>query len=421
MTATSTPTSAPPLSSWARWSTVWLLCLGVIIAYIDRSQIAVAIAGKDFNNYFGLTPADRGLIGSVFAWTYAALQIPAGLMVDRWGVKKPYAVLFAAWCLVAAAMGRATTFWQLIGLRLLLGVGEAVVTPASIRWIRFNVPERLRGTALGIYMSGTKYGPGLGALLSTWLYTQYGWRTMFVALGVGGLLWLVPWWWLVRDNDRELEQATTRGDAVPNLPFSEAWKTPLLWGILVGTFCYNYFVFFSTTWLPSYFAQHRKLSLQDSGFFSFVSFSGMATIAIAAGFAADMLIARGWNAVKVRKGFTIAGFLIASTELLGALSDSHTVALTLAIVSLGGLGLATANYWALTQTMLPGVAVGSIAGAQNTASNLAAAVAPLLTGWLIQWTGNFLAPMYAICGFLVLGLTMYLFVVQEKYAPKPRG
>jgi len=141
----------------------------------------------------------------------------------------------------------------------------------------------------------------------------------------------------------------------------------------------------------------------------------MATVAILAGWAADKLIARGWNAVKVRRNFTVAGFVVASSEIFGAMSDSNDFALIMAIVSLSGLGLATANYWALTQTLLPGAAVGSIAGAQNTASNLAGATAPLFTGWLISATGKFDAPMYAIWGFLLLGIGMYTLVVREKY------
>jgi MFS transporter, ACS family, D-galactonate transporter len=142
----------------------------------------------------------------------------------------------------------------------------------------------------------------------------------------------------------------------------------------------------------------------------------MATVAILAGWAADKLIARGWNAIKVRRGFTIAGFVVASSEIIGAMSDSNDFALIMAIVSLSGLGLATANYWALTPTLLPGAAAGSIAGAQNMASNLAGAMAPLITGWLMTATGNYEAPMYAIWGFLLLGIAMYALLVREKYA-----
>jgi MFS family permease len=103
--------------------------------------------------------------------------------------------------------------------------------------------------------------------------------------------------------------------------------------------------------------------------------------------------------------------------VVGAMSSSTSVAVFFAVVSLAGLGLATANYWALTQTLLPGAAVGSIAGVQNCASNMGGVVAPLLTGWLKQVSGGYAVPMQAIWVFLIAGIGAYLFLVRPKYAP----
>ena len=389
----------------------------MIIAYIDRSNLAVAVADSSFKSFFQLTNTASGTLNSAFFWTYALLQIPAGFLVDRFGVKKPYSAFFVFWCAISAFTAAAGSMWQLIAIRLLLGVGESLVTPASLRWIRFNVPERSRGTALGIYMAGTKFGPAVGAPLAAKLIGIFDWRMMFIVLGIGGLVWLAPWFLMVRDDDRQLEAALARKTAQPGMPFREVLKRPVLWGVLVGTFCYNYFVFFSMTWLPTYFKEHRHLSLEKSGAYTGFSFAGMATVAILAGWAADRLIAKGWDAIKVRKAFTIAGFVVASSEIFGAMSSSNEVALTMSIISLSGLGLTTANYWALTQTMLPRAAVGTIAGAQNAASNLAGAAAPLITGKLVDMTGNYEAPMQAIWGFLLLGIAMYVFVVKQEKQP----
>jgi MFS family permease len=143
-------------------------------------------------------------------------------------------------------------------------------------------------------------------------------------------------------------------------------------------------------------------------------------VAALAGWAADLIIRRGYNPINVRKGFTICGFLVACTELLGAQADSLAVALFFAVFSLSGLGLATANYWALTQTLVPGSAIGRIAGVQNCAASIAGIVAPLLTGWLKQQTGSYEAPMQAIWLFLLAGVASYLFLVRQKYAPSFR-
>jgi ACS family D-galactonate transporter-like MFS transporter len=172
--------------------------------------------------------------------------------------------------------------------------------------------------------------------------------------------------------------------------------------------------------MPAYFVEQRHLSLSKMGLYTFFSFGGMAAMAALAGWAADLMIARGGNPVTVRKWFTIAGFAVACTELIGAQSSSVNVALFFAVLSLSGLGLATANYWALTQTLIPAAAIGRISGVQNCSASVAGIVAPILTGWLKQNTGSYEAPMQAIWFILILGVLSYLVMVREKYAPRAR-
>jgi MFS family permease len=390
----------------------------MIIAYLDRTNLSVALAAPEFRAIFNLSDNDRGLLNSAFFWSYALLQIPAGYMVDRWGVKKPFALGFLAWSLISAGTALASSFYQLFGLRLLLGAGEAVVTPAGMRWIRYHVPEKQRGLAVGIFFAGAKIGPAIGAPVAVWLMRLYGWEGMFLVLGLGCLVWLIPWMTLVKDDDRAIEAQAARAPGATNVAFGRVMNSPAMWGILIGTFCYNYFNYFCMTWLPAYFVERRGLSQEAMGEFTMYAFGSMAIVATAAGFAADRLISGGRDPIRVRKAFTLAGFLVASTEIFGALSDSNTVALTMAVISLAGLGLATANYWALTQTLMPGAAIGRVAGAQNMASNLSGIAAPIITGWLKEWTGSYDAPMIAICFFLLLGLSSYLFLVRPKFVPK---
>jgi ACS family D-galactonate transporter-like MFS transporter len=141
------------------------------------------------------------------------------------------------------------------------------------------------------------------------------------------------------------------------------------------------------------------------------SFSGMAITTIISGWMADRIITGGADAVKVRKTFTIVGLLLAATEVFGATAQSAEVALFFAVFSLAGLGVATANYWALTQSVIPGNAIGRISGVQNMASNLAGVAAPIATGWLIDSTGSYEAPMQAIGGLLIAGAMAYWLLV----------
>lgn len=393
----------------------------MMIAYFDRENLSVALADKEsatsLPNSLQLTDSHRGTLNSAFFWSYAVLQIPAGWVVDRYGVKFPFAIGLVFWSLTSAATALAGSMRQLLGLRVLLGVGESVTTPAGMRWIRFHCPESQRGLAVGLYMAAAKLGPGIGAPIAAWLIAHSGWRWMFVALGLGGLVWLAPWLKLVANDDRQIEAAQVREAPATRVPFLKVIASPVIWGTVIGTFCYQYFVYFCMTWMPAYFVDRHGLSLKSSAWYTMFSFIGMATVATLAGWAADRLIARGGDPVRVRKAFTIAGFLVASTELIGAYSDTASVSLFFAVFSLSGLGLTTANYWALTQTLIPGAAVGRIVGIQNCAANLPGIVAPLLTGWLIQTTGSYTAPMQAIWLFLLAGVASYLFLVRAKYAP----
>jgi MFS transporter, ACS family, D-galactonate transporter len=389
-----------------------------IIAYVDRTNLSVALASKEFKDFFRLTDVQRGDLSSAFFWSYAFLQVPIGALADKYGVKYPFAISFLIWSVVSAATGWATSLWQLFAFRILLGIGEAIITPGSLRWIRLHIDEKQRGLAIGLFFAGAKLGPAIGAYTAAVLIDAYGWREMFIILGLGCLVWLGPWLFFAKDDDRQLETAAQKQSNAPSVSFGAVFKTPAIYGIIIGTFAYNYFNYFCLTWLPAYFVEHWHLSKQDMGLFTAFSFTGMAIVAILAGLAGDRLIARGWDPIKVRKGFTVAGLAVASTEVFGVMSGSRDIALTFAIISLTGLGLATANYWALTQSLMPGAAIGRIAGVQNFASNLSGIVAPIVTGRLIALTGSFEAPMIAILVILMAGIAAYVFLVRPKYAPQ---
>ncbi|HET9319123.1 MAG TPA: MFS transporter [Bryobacteraceae bacterium] len=405
-----------PVHSSRRWTIIALLNAGMIIAYVSRSNLPVALALPDFIKSFHLSDVDRGTLNSAFFWAYAALQIPAGWIVDRYGVKWPYALSFLFWCIASAGTVFTRSVAQLTALRVILGVGESVVAPASYKWIRFNFEEKERGLAVGLYMAGTKIGPAIGPPLAVWLIVHYDWRMMFLILGLGGLVWLIPWIALVQNDARRPAKDESKAPASP-IGFGRLLASPVVWGTVIATFCYMYFVYFCMTWMPAYFVEQRHQSLAKMGLYTFYSFAGMAVMAALGGWAADWMIRRGGNPVTVRKWFTIAGFVIACTELIGARASSLTMAVTFAIISLSGLGLATANYWAITQTLFPAATIGRMAGVQNCAASVAGIVAPIASGWLKQRTGSYEAPMNAIWIVLIVGILSYLTMVREKYAP----
>jgi MFS family permease len=394
----------------------------MIIAYFDRVNLSVA--KLPMADEFGWSETQFGWALSAFFWSYTLLQIPSGILVDRYGVRLPYIIGFLLWSLSSAAMAVTSTVGMLIALRLLLGVGESVVTPASHRYIRMHFAEEQRGLAIGIYMAGTKIGPALGFPVAAYLVTAYGWRMMFILMGGLSLFWLIPWMgWVKKDDVAALPQAAKNvAKGSPGQQRVSAWgimRSPVMWGVIVGTFCYMYFVYYYMNWIPTYFKRQHGMSINDSAWFGMASFAGMAVVAIVAGWAADLFIKRGYDAINVRKVFTVGGFVCASAQTLSLFTDSTSVEIFLTIFSLSGLGLATANYWALTQSLIPGGSIAMVVGIQNTAANMAGIVATALTGWMVDATGSFDTPIRMIGVWLVIGTACYLLLVRRKYAPKP--
>jgi MFS family permease len=401
------------------WAIVVLLALGLMISFVDRTSLSSALADKGFVAHFGLTSIERGWLNSAFFWSYGLMQMPMGWVVDRYGVKWPYTICFVLWCAAAAATGLVTTLGALILMRLLIGVAEAVVVPATYRYLANNFEESQKGTALGIFSIGGKMGPALGAPIAAWIIVNHSWQAMFIATGLVGLVWLMPWLAGVRNDYPTREELAQRARIARSVPLRNLLVSPVVWGGLVNNFCYAYFNFYCMTWMPAYLVEQRGLSLEKSGLYTFFSFVGIAIVAALAGWGADRLIARGYDAVKVRKAFIVAGFIGATTVLLGAYAETLQMALFWNVLSLSLLGLVTANNLALCKlTLIPKPAVGLNTGLQQVATSLAGGVSASLSGWLLHVGGSYELPMLAIFIFLLVGATGTVVLFRREWAPK---
>ena len=414
------PAAAPQIpSAAARWALLVLLSIGVLIAFVDRTSISSTLATKAFAEHYGMSDVERGWVNSVFFWSYGLIQMPMGWVVDRYGVKWPYTICFFLWCLATAITGLTSTLAALILMRFIVGAAEAVVMPASYRWIRNNFAESQNGTAVGIFTMGNKFGPAIGAPVAAWLIVNYSWQAMFLITGAVGLLWLVPWVLAVKNDLPKASEMAAIKRGARSVTLGSILASPLVWGAMSANFCYGYFTFFCMTWMPAYLVEKRGLSLEQSGLYTFFSFAGIAIVAVVAGWAADKLIQRGGDPVVVRKAFVVAGFIGACTVLLGAYAQSLQMALFWNVASLSFLGLTTANNLALCRlTLIPKPAIGMVTGVQQVATSLAGGAAASLSGWLLHVSGGYDLPMLAIFVFLVIGAASTLILLRRKWAPK---
>lgn len=402
-----------------KWGVLLLLCTGVMISFLDRSSISAVIANEHFISYFNLSQAERGWVGAAFFWSYALAQAPMGWIVDRYGIKYPYAICFTLWCAATAAAGAMTVLAGLIIMRLLVGVAEAIVMPASYRWIRLNIPERHTGTAVALFLMGNQIGTAVGAPLAAWLIVQYDWRVMFFVTGLVALLWLIPWFYTVpSDLPSKAEMAAAKKRA-SSVPLRNIIVSPVVWGAMIFIFCYSYFLFYCMTWMPSYLVERRGLSLSQSGLYTFFSFAGIAIVSVASGWLADRIIDRGFDSIVTRKAFVLAGLAGASTVLFGAYAHSLEAALFWNIFSLSCLGLASANSMALIKvTLVPAPAIGLVVGVMHLAAGLSGGASSSLSGWLLQTSGGYDLPLQVIVAFLALGAGVTIFLLRPEWSPK---
>jgi len=167
------------------WMLGWLIFAGVL-NYMDRSS--VSIAAPHMIAELGLTKTDIGLMGTVFSWTYAFCQLPAGYLIDKLGSKKMYFFALTLWSISTALMSLGRNMTQFLSFRFLLGVGESPNSPNCSKITTAWFPHEERGQASGIWDSGSKWGSALAPPVLTVLSLAFGWRFMFVIIGIAGVL-----------------------------------------------------------------------------------------------------------------------------------------------------------------------------------------------------------------------------------------
>jgi MFS transporter, ACS family, D-galactonate transporter len=412
-----------------RWLIIGLCFLANAISYIDRANLA--IAATSIRAELGLDAAAMGLVLSAFFWTYAVMQLPAGWIIDKVGVRVSLAVAVGWWSFFTAGTAVARNIVQFIGVRLMLGVGEAAALPSFTK-VAFNwFPRRERGLACSIFNSGSTAGSALSLPLVAWLIALVGWRGAFAVTGLLGIVWAVAWWFVYRDPERYRAVAPREVDALlaeraapPVIANPIRWldlfRYRSVWGLMIGLFCLNFAIYFFITWFPSYLQQARGFSLTRLGTLGMLP----ALMAVAGnwlgGYVSDRLMKAGWSATAARKTCLVTGMVLASSIALAAFVQSTMACLALFTLAYASLSFTGANTWTVVSEISPTPGhVASIAGLQNFAGNLAGILITTFTGVMLVITkGSFLVPLAVAGGLCVVGAASYLFLV-GKVEPLP--
>jgi len=411
-----------------RYIVLAAIFVNVVINYMDRSNISVAATMITAD--LKLTPVQLGYIFSAFGWTYAMLQIPGGIMTDRYGARLVYAVSLILWSVITIAQGFATSFIVLFILRMLIGVFEAPSYPANNRIVTSWFPDKERATAIAIYTSGQFIGLAFLAPALTALQYYTGWQGLFIITGAVGVVWGIVWYFFYRDplehatvNEAELQYIEKGGGLInrknvnhksTSQPFKwsdlkEVCSHKKLWGIYLGQFSLGGTMWFFLTWFPTYLVKYRGMDFIKSGFLASVPFLFAFAGVLLSGFLSDYMIKKGLSTGMARKVPVITGLLL-STSIIGAnYVSSPALIIMFMCIAFFGNGFASIT-WVFVSTLAPKHLVGLTGGVFNFIGGLAAIFVPLIIGFLVT-DGSF-APALILVGSLgITGALCYIFLV----------
>jgi MFS family permease len=250
------------------------------IAFIDRTNISLAL--PRISRDLGLDPAQAGNVAGIFYWGYLTLQVPGGHLAKYWSPKKFISVLLVFWAVCAVGCGFARTYHEMLVLRLLLGVAESGVFPATLILIShwFSKAERARANALWLLCL-----PGaviVSSPFSGWVLDHWNWRWMLIAEGALPFVWLIIWLAFIQDHpsdakwlptaEREQIVATLRAEAAglesgsAGGSFLSDLLRPQVFLLAAVYFCFVAGQMGLLFWLPSAMAAFKGLSGLTTGF-----------------------------------------------------------------------------------------------------------------------------------------------------------
>ncbi|HME13383.1 MAG TPA: MFS transporter [Candidatus Acidoferrum sp.] len=380
-----------------------LLALSVFLNYIDRSNLSVA--APLLKDELHISASQLGVLLSAFFWTYAACQLASGWLVDRFDVKWVFVAGFFLWSVATAVTGLLHSFAALLAVRVMLGMGESVAYPSYSKIIAGHFPENRRGFANSMVSAGLYLGPAVGLLLGGPLIAQLGWRPFFLLLGFGSLLWLVPW----------LAWMPDRG-AVPSgshqqLSFFTILRQRSAIGTCLGLFCGNYCLYFLVTWLPFYLVRERHFSLREMSLIGGAVFLTGAASAALTGKLSDLCIVAGASPTRARKTVLALACLCFAMAVAAAVYSPRTLCIACLLVAAAAIGGGSSNIWAVTQRLAGVRAVGRWCGLQLFFANLSGIVAPALTGFLVDRSGNFHSAFLVMAAVSALGALVWVYVI----------
>lgn len=407
------PAPEPPPPSGApatrvRYLVLLWLCLAATIAYIHRGCLSVP--ATRIREELGLSTEQMGWVMGSFFWAYAAFQLPAGWMGDRWGTRRLLFVYAVTWSLATALMGLATGFVALLATRLANGAAQAGVFPCSVNTISKWFPATQRATPSGLLASFMSLGQVIGTGVTAYLLGLgfLSWQEVFVCLSLVGFVWAVFFHGWFRDYPREHswvnageialveEGAVTKAGAPPEpLPWRTLLTSPQMLWICSQQFFRAAGLVFYQTWFPTLLQKTRGVSEVESGYLTMFPFVAIVVGSMLGGIISDWILQRTGSPRLSRQGLAIVNML-GCAALLAVAYPLENARLAVAVVTLSSFCAGVGGPAGYTITIdLGGRHVSTVFSTMNMAGNFGGALCPIVVPWLFgpderDWNGVFL-------------------------------
>jgi ACS family D-galactonate transporter-like MFS transporter len=407
-----------------RWGIACLLGFGILVNYFDRVNLSVS--QDALHAAFGISTVTFGYLLSAYSWSYAALQLPSGLILDRFGVKLVGRISTLLWSVASFGAAISSGLTGFLGARLLLGVGEAPTFPANAKAVGYWFPAEERSLATAIFDSMAKFSSAIGVPAIGLVMLRFGWRWSFAATGIISFFYFLLFYLYYRNPSEDVQlsgrerefireggaQPEDRASAAKGAPLGYLLSQKKVWGLVLGFAAYNYTFYLLLTWLPSYLSSAHHIDLFHSAMYTSVPWLfATFTDILVGGWLVDKLIQRGSDSSFVRRAILIGGTAFGLGVFGAAYAQTTVGAIVWISLSIGGLSAASPVGWSIPSLIAPRESVGTLGGILNFGNQLSAIAAPIVTGYVAQTTHSFFWAFGVAAIFLGVGIAGYVFLL----------
>ncbi len=406
-----------------RWMFALMFFLIGVIAYMDRANISYI--AQPMMEDLNMNKTQFGMLASVFAAGYALMQVPAGIMAEKFGPKKMLTFALVWWSAFTILTGVVKNHGLLYTMRFLFGVGEGPMYPSNAVFNTYWFAKSEKGRASSALLAGSYFGPVIAPFVTIAIYQAFGWEAVFFIFGAIGVIIAAIWAIIAKDlpEHHKMVNEAEKAYIMENRDVVQTDKKSAPWGLFFKRFSFfaiagQYFVvqFVITLfliWLPTYLQEEYHVVLKDMKFLAAAPWLMMFILIMAGGTISDAIISRGYSRFRARALIAIFGFIVFAVSLfLSVQTNDMIMNLIYLSLCLGGVGLSMGMSWA-SATDLGRNFSGTVSGWMNLWGNVGAFLSPMLGGYLVQhygWDTTF----YLMIIPAVVAIVLWFFVKPDQ-------